>query len=693
MAQFSTGIESWDQGLGTLASGLFPDPNKIAQAGLAGAQQRKVGIETDQLLEQAKHRQALVDLAHTGPNPLGPDLSTTLTTGTPPPVSQPTAVSPAAPNTTGSDGSVPGNQPGEGVIKPGSFLPPGGAGGAFQSGPAASNGSHAPVLGLAELTALHLQAGYSPDAAARTAQSMVDDWRQRGVISEATYRRMQSSSGNAVPLTQAAETERNTARIAGENYRQNVVTGENRRQFDYAPTDTGGPNPTIQPRKDAYGKPVYNADIYKTQQNPQNIVVPGGDIRIGTTAEQMALPPEQRGRLSVGAQDVLPTAAVPAGQPTAPPTFQLPTQMIGQGVPLGAERQRDTEQKNYVFNNTGLGLLSTPQQTAAMPPGSVRIADAGSFTPKAVIDPNTGRTIGVGGAQFITGAYEQAPENLEAYTASGFAGARQAYRDEHSVPRLSNSLTFTGSGRPATLPAPAAQQPGTQPAAPETPPQQPITPGGTLPQGAIKATDAPDGTEGELKSNPGQKLIARGGYWYPADTPPLSETLTQSNVAGTGAGVATTKPPDQKELLGREFALNSEVGSYYPAPDAKVFGEHTNRAVLSEPAKAELIRRADALATTGGAKYRNNYGQATRDSLAAMVREGKLPAKVDRTTKMGMLGKGFGSDPNIIKGRTLDMKGAEELYQVPYSPTGAFAKHNAEGKPVNAEEHKRLGGK
>src|SRR6478672_4670635 len=63
------------------------------------------------------------------------------TTGTPPPSSPPAPSSPPSPNTTGSDGSVPANDPVSGVLAPGSVTEP--DGGRKMSGPAQANGAPA----------------------------------------------------------------------------------------------------------------------------------------------------------------------------------------------------------------------------------------------------------------------------------------------------------------------------------------------------------------------------------------------------------------------------------------------------------------------------------------------------------------------------------------------------------------------
>src|SRR5881628_553387 len=76
MAQFSTGNDAWDQGLGALSQGLFPDPSKVAQAGYYGAQQYKTGIEAGIEKDKWGNLQGLSQYIQSGgwrnaPNPSG----------------------------------------------------------------------------------------------------------------------------------------------------------------------------------------------------------------------------------------------------------------------------------------------------------------------------------------------------------------------------------------------------------------------------------------------------------------------------------------------------------------------------------------------------------------------------------------------------------------------------------------------
>ena len=69
-----TGNATWNQGLGTLASALFPNPASVAQAGYYGAQTRKTNLESLRLQEQfASAHRALMMQPDTGqpqPSPI-----------------------------------------------------------------------------------------------------------------------------------------------------------------------------------------------------------------------------------------------------------------------------------------------------------------------------------------------------------------------------------------------------------------------------------------------------------------------------------------------------------------------------------------------------------------------------------------------------------------------------------------------
>lgn len=113
MPQFDTGSGQWDQGLNSLSNILFPDPSKIAAAGLAGAQTRESLLRAKILQDQVdalKEQEANPHpWAGTGPGPIygtpGPDFAPLpqpagpwprTTAGVQPPAPTPSVPAPAA---------------------------------------------------------------------------------------------------------------------------------------------------------------------------------------------------------------------------------------------------------------------------------------------------------------------------------------------------------------------------------------------------------------------------------------------------------------------------------------------------------------------------------------------------------------------------------------------------------------------
>jgi len=84
----NTGNAAWDQGLGSIFGGLFPDPSRVAQAGYYGAEQRYKQLQSSQVRNQMAHQQGLDQAATTltqpvtsyAPSPEGPNM---------PPIMQP----------------------------------------------------------------------------------------------------------------------------------------------------------------------------------------------------------------------------------------------------------------------------------------------------------------------------------------------------------------------------------------------------------------------------------------------------------------------------------------------------------------------------------------------------------------------------------------------------------------------------
>ena len=108
MPLFNTGNTTWDQGLNTLGSGLFPDPSKVAQAGYYGAEARNAMLKGAQTQDQMAHAHLAEQLLR-GQTPQynyqpapGPNMPPIMRdpyaggTGGPPPAAPPTAP-PAAP--------------------------------------------------------------------------------------------------------------------------------------------------------------------------------------------------------------------------------------------------------------------------------------------------------------------------------------------------------------------------------------------------------------------------------------------------------------------------------------------------------------------------------------------------------------------------------------------------------------------
>jgi hypothetical protein len=352
MPLFNTGEAQWDQGLNTLANGLFPDPKATAAAGYYGAEARKAQIDSVQKLEQLRAGHAQMNMlfgqrpqatyspsgpfntqildepppvdqtqqappppaapgqppplssvvapsapaapagpapagpapagpapagpAPAGPAPAGPapaaaappapaapaagTVGANLSPGslgqmvaqgggpvpTAPPsavadsvaqaldtspgaqgpaASPPTPSSPPAPNTTGSDGSVPQSKDFS-QIHPGSLTPAGG--GVKMSGSAAADGSPAPVsFNLAQFVALGVMKGMPADQAAQMGQAIVANWVKTGQMDQATADNVLSGLGRpdmrVANINNAGATTRTGMEVAG---RQAVANAE-----------------------------------------------------------------------------------------------------------------------------------------------------------------------------------------------------------------------------------------------------------------------------------------------------------------------------------------------------------------------------------------------------------------------------------------------------------------------------------
>jgi len=235
-----SGEEGWNSAIKSLGGALFPDPSKAAHSYYYGAEARKAQLESNKLIGQQNAISRLLQTTQPGVAPPAPISFTQppltgaapilappanlpmsgvvapspgqvvqalpaaiapLTAGTPPEYSSPSAVSPPAPNTTGSDGSVPGNDPVAGSVHPGSTTDPNG--GLKTTGPAASNGSPAPLppnLNVQGLGTLAAAAGYDASMAGLIGQQAIGEAFRQGRIDAHTYHELLASTGQAAPV-------------------------------------------------------------------------------------------------------------------------------------------------------------------------------------------------------------------------------------------------------------------------------------------------------------------------------------------------------------------------------------------------------------------------------------------------------------------------------------------------------------
>ena len=146
----NTGNATWSQGLGSLASALFPNPASVAQAGYYGAQTRKTNLESLRLQEQfaAAHR-ALMMQPDTGQPPPSPIQFTGNLPGQPPILAEPSNL--PGQGTQGGPAPAPAPAPAPTSTSTPTLgqtvSPPGGQGGPVASAPpgAASAGGAPPV--------------------------------------------------------------------------------------------------------------------------------------------------------------------------------------------------------------------------------------------------------------------------------------------------------------------------------------------------------------------------------------------------------------------------------------------------------------------------------------------------------------------------------------------------------------------
>src|SRR5262252_5320177 len=248
MPPFDTGNAAWDQGLGAL-SNLF-DAGKQLQVYYYGSEARKAQLEGNRLINQQNAENYVTSAlggrgfqdftytqpAQTGAAPIlappanlpgvsGPTLGQTVmpspgqiataaantpanvapyTRGTPPATSSPApgAGAPFAPNGTGSDGSQPQNNYGDGAVHPASFNPTPGQGGTIRAPAAGPNGSIAPAaFDLQKFVTMSVFAGKDAAQAQAIGSSYLGNLYHQGAISEGEYRRQLASVGVTQPYT------------------------------------------------------------------------------------------------------------------------------------------------------------------------------------------------------------------------------------------------------------------------------------------------------------------------------------------------------------------------------------------------------------------------------------------------------------------------------------------------------------
>jgi len=200
-------------------------------------------------------------------NPNGP-----LSTGRQaPPVSSPSPGAPPAPNTTTSNGQVPAN---DGVLHPGSVTEANG--GQKQSGPAGPNGTPAPLsLNLGTMMAMAAQSGMDAAMVKQFMSGYVADLYNSGRIDRNMRNELDAQVAQGTIFTQEETTRRTLAdrRLAeaGQTGRQNIITGENARQFNQ------GTQPTMAPD----GRPVLTRQqdiqsgqtgVYDSQEEPGKVL-------------------------------------------------------------------------------------------------------------------------------------------------------------------------------------------------------------------------------------------------------------------------------------------------------------------------------------------------------------------------------------------------------------------------------------
>jgi hypothetical protein len=303
MAMFNTGNAQWDQGLNSLGSSLFPDPSKIAQAGYYGAEARKAQMDAASKAGQMNALAYGIPASLGGQPPSAPNFqpvtavpnsnavmlappSSNLSgvfTGQPlPPNGPPAPGLPPAPNTTASDGSVPPATPqdGTGILHPNAITPS--DGGMKVSGPAQHDGSPAPVPNFSAVATYLAAGGMDANSVTNALKALNTQAYNNGNIDYQHYKMNDASLGSGTMFKEDAATGRTIIQEAGATGRQNIVTGETKREFNLTPqtgVDAEGRPTMVLPQDIISGQRRFEPNVYTTDQGT---VTTGGGGPSGT---------------------------------------------------------------------------------------------------------------------------------------------------------------------------------------------------------------------------------------------------------------------------------------------------------------------------------------------------------------------------------------------------------------------------
>jgi len=446
MPTVSTGNQQWDQSLNTLGAALFPDASKVAQGYYYGSEARKAQLEANRIVDQQNWKNRLMmgpDMGTAYPasptwsppnlpgaapiaNPpanlpmstvvagppganrpipmnmspaqaaaMTPQVVAPLMQGTPPPFSPPSAVSPPAPTPTGSNGSIVNNDALSATIMPGSVTAPGG--GVKMSGPAAANGSPAPmapnmnVLGIMKMA---VAAGYDANQAGLIAQSYLANLHQQGILDDKHYRDALAGSGAAQPLVAdigAAATVKGHQIMAGaELEKQRMVTGEMAREFGLNPKaviDTKTGLPVNVPPQDAMGRQPYEPAVaverqrqqgeYGTYYDRTNPTLPLR--RTAATADIQNLQPAMSQDVQGGS-----VANALMNEPDPAKREQIIQRALtGAAIPKGPTTPKDSYDQLQVNSAVAQREYPQPDPATKLGLGEWHVTEPSAFTPRA----------------------------------------------------------------------------------------------------------------------------------------------------------------------------------------------------------------------------------------------------------------------------------------------------------------------